>query len=77
MDSVILQDDSHEAYLKPYLFDEGSTTFLFAFLFKGLPGVGAAFLRVASRAVWHADRLPFRAQDSAVGKAEGGNYFEG
>ena len=61
MDSVILQDDSHEAYLKPYLFDEGSTTFLFAFLFEGLLDIGAAFLRVASGAAWRADHLPFRA----------------
>ena len=50
-------------FTNPYLFDEGPTVSSFAFLFEGLPGVGAALFGVA-------ERLPFGARDSAVGEAE-------
>ena len=49
--------------------------FSFAFLFEGLPGVGAALFGVASGVAWRAERLPFGARDSAVGEAERGNPF--
>ena len=63
--------------MKPYLFDKGSTGPSFAFLFEGLPGVGAALFGVASGATWRAERLPFGARDSAVGEAERGGSFGG
>ena len=57
-------------YLNPYLFDEGLAVSSFAFLFEGLPGVGAALFGVASGATWRAERLPFGARDSAVGEVQ-------
>ena len=42
----------------------------FAFLFEGLPGVGTALFGVASDVERRVERLPFGAQDSAVGEAE-------
>ena len=41
-----------------------------AFLFEGLPGVGAPLFGVASGVAWRVERLPFEARDSAVGEAE-------
>ena len=55
--------------MKPYLFHDGSDVSSLAFLFESLPGAGAALFGVASSAGWHAERLPFGAQDSAVGEA--------
>ena len=46
-------------FANPYLFDEGSAVSLFAFLFEGLPGVGAALLGDATGIAWRAERLPF------------------
>ena len=43
----------------PDLFDEGSAVSLFAFLFEGLPGVGAALFGDAPGAAQRAERLPF------------------
>ena len=43
----------------PYLFDEGSAVPSLAFLFEGLPGMGAALFGVASGVAWRAERLPF------------------
>ena len=50
---------------------------LFAFLFEGLPGVGAALFGVASGVAWRTEHLPFGARDSAVGEAEQGSSFGG
>ena len=58
-----------------YLFDEGLTVSSPAFLFEGLPGVGAALFGVASGVARYVERLPFEARDSAVGQAERGNPF--
>ena len=60
-----------------YRFDEGPTVSSFAFLFEGLPGVGAALFGVAPGVAWYVERLPFEARDSAVGEAERGNPFGG
>ena len=43
----------------PYLFKEGPTISLFAFLFEGLPNAGAALSRNALGAARRAKRLPF------------------
>ena len=43
----------------PYLFKEGPTVSLFAFLFEGLPGAGVALSGDAPEAARRAERLPF------------------
>ena len=57
-------------FANPYLLDDSSAVSSFAFLFEGLPGVGAALFVVASGVAWRAERLSFGAQDSAVAEAE-------
>ena len=51
---------------KPYLFDEGSATLSFAFLFEVVLGVGAALLGDASDARCDVERLPFGTRNSVV-----------
>ena len=46
-------------FANPYLFDEGSVVSLFAFLFEGLPGMGAALLGDTLGAAWRVERFPF------------------
>ena len=46
-------------FVNPYLLDEGSAVSLFAFLFEGLPGMGAALFGDTPGVAWRAERLPF------------------
>ena len=83
--TLFLIRDEHEShswmrllkniFANPYLFDEGPTVSSPAFLFKGLPGAGAALFGVAPGVARYVERLPFEARDSAVGEAERGNPF--
>ena len=57
-------------FANPYLLDEGSVISLSTFLFEGSPGMGTALLGDAPGTAWRAVRLPFLAQDGAVGEAE-------
>ena len=57
-------------FASPYLLDEGPAVSLSAFLFEGSPSVGTALFGDALGAPWRVVRLPFRAQDGAVGEVE-------
>ena len=83
--TLFLIRDEHEShswmrllkniFANPYLFNEGPTVSLPAFLFEGLPGAGAALFGVAPGVAQYVERLPFKARDSVVGEAERGNPF--